>query len=92
MSRYSLLIPLAWLFASSVHAADGCKLIVVADLPVTMEGLRPVVVAKINDNDVRFVLDSGAYFSALTEAAVVEYKLPRSAPSGVGSDTFGSPT
>jgi tetratricopeptide (TPR) repeat protein/predicted aspartyl protease len=83
---YSVLIPLAWLFASWAHAADGCKLLVVADLPVMMEGLRPVVVAKINDVDVRFVLDSGAYFSALTEAAVVEYKLPtRSAPSGVAA-------
>ena len=50
---------------------------------LTMEGRRPVVVAKINDNDVRFVLDSGAYFSGLTETAAVEYKLPRSAPSGV---------
>jgi tetratricopeptide (TPR) repeat protein/predicted aspartyl protease len=56
----------------------------VADLPVTMEGLRPVVVARINDADVRFVLDSGAYYSALTETAVVKYKLPsRSAPTGV---------
>jgi tetratricopeptide (TPR) repeat protein len=81
---YSGLIPLALLFASSAHPADGCKLLVVADLPVTMEGLRPVIDAKMNDVDVRLVLDSGAYFSALTEAAVVEYKLPtRSAPSGV---------
>ncbi len=86
MGRYLFLIPLAWLFARSVHAADGCKLIVVADLPVTMEGLRPVVDAKVNDVDVRFVLDSGAYFSALTEAAVVEHKLPtRAAPSGAAA-------
>lgn len=84
MRRYSGLIPLTLLFAGSAHSADGCKLLVVADLPVTMEGLRPVVDAKINDADVRFVLDSGAYFSALTDAAVVEYKLPtRLAPSGV---------
>jgi tetratricopeptide (TPR) repeat protein len=82
--RYSGLIPFTLLFASSAHPADGCKLLVVADLPVTMEGLRPVVDAKVNDIDVRFVLDSGAYFSALTQAAVVEYKLPtRLAPSGV---------
>jgi len=49
-----------------------------------MEGLRPVVVAKLNGVDVRFVLDSGAYFSTLTETVVAEYKLrARSAPSGV---------
>lgn len=84
MNRWSALIPLAWLIANSAPAADGCKLIVVADLPVTMEGLRPVVATKMNGVDVRFVLDSGAYFSALTDTAVAEYKLPtRSAPSGV---------
>jgi tetratricopeptide (TPR) repeat protein len=88
--RYFGLIPLTLLFASSARPADGCKLLVVADLPVTMEGLRPLVDAKINDVDVRFVLDSGAYFSALTEAAVVEYKLPtRAAPSGVAAMGIG---
>ena len=74
------------LCASAAHPADGCKLLVVADLPVTMEGLRPIVDAKMNDVEARFVLDSGAYFSALTAAAVVEYKLPtRSAPYGVAA-------
>jgi tetratricopeptide (TPR) repeat protein len=84
MRGYSVLIPLACLSATSAHAAAGCKLLEVADLAVTMEGLRPVVVAKMNDVDARFVLDSGAYFSMLTDAAVAEYKLPtRAAPSNV---------
>jgi tetratricopeptide (TPR) repeat protein/predicted aspartyl protease len=88
--RYFGLVPLTLLFARLAYPADGCKLLVVADLPVTMEGLRPVVDAKMNDVDVRFVLDSGAYFSALTEAAVVEYKLPtRLAPTGVSEIGIG---
>lgn len=76
MRRHCVAFLVACLLAGSVHAADGCKLLVVADLPVTMEGLQPVVAAKINDADVRFVLDSGAYYSALTETAALQYKLP----------------
>jgi hypothetical protein len=41
-------------------AAAGCKLEKVAELPVTMSGLRPMVHAMINGNDALFIADSGA--------------------------------
>jgi tetratricopeptide (TPR) repeat protein len=69
-----LLVVLANAFVGSPALAD-CKLEKVADLPVTMAGLRPTVVARINGVDARFVVDSGAFFSSLTPAAVARYGL-----------------
>jgi tetratricopeptide (TPR) repeat protein/predicted aspartyl protease len=40
-----------------------------------MVGTRPVFAAKINDQDVRFILDSGAFWSMISGAAAEEYKL-----------------
>jgi tetratricopeptide (TPR) repeat protein/predicted aspartyl protease len=57
-----------------VLAAD-CKLAKLADLPVTMDGLRPTVTAQINGTPALFTLDSGAFWSMLTPAAAAEYKL-----------------
>jgi tetratricopeptide (TPR) repeat protein/predicted aspartyl protease len=45
------------------------------ELPVTMSGLRPLVTARINDADVTFVADSGAFFSMITPAAAEQLKL-----------------
>jgi predicted aspartyl protease len=53
----------------------GCKLAKVAELPVTMIGLRPVVHAQINGADALFIADSGAFFSTLSSAAAERFKL-----------------
>jgi tetratricopeptide (TPR) repeat protein/predicted aspartyl protease len=45
------------------------------DLPVTISGTRPVIAAKVNGADVRFVVDSGASFSMITPAAAEELHL-----------------
>jgi tetratricopeptide (TPR) repeat protein len=64
-----------------------------AELPVTMEGLRPVVQTKINGADARLVADSGAFFSMLSPAAAAEFKLPkRAAPFGMYIQGFGGGT
>jgi tetratricopeptide (TPR) repeat protein len=67
------------------RAAEAkCHLAKIAELPVTMEGLRPMVMAKINDTDVKFVADSGAFFSLLSLANATELKLRLSpAPYGL---------
>jgi tetratricopeptide (TPR) repeat protein/predicted aspartyl protease len=63
--------------------AAECKLAQLAELPVTMNGLRGLVAAKINGKDARFIADSGAFWSVLTPAAAEEFRLPlRSAPFG----------
>jgi tetratricopeptide (TPR) repeat protein/predicted aspartyl protease len=62
--------------AAAPAAAEPCKLAEAAELPVTMEGMRPLVHAAINGRDALFVADSGAFFSTLTPAAAREFHLP----------------
>jgi tetratricopeptide (TPR) repeat protein/predicted aspartyl protease len=46
-----------------------------AEVPVTMIGLRPTIVAKINGTDTTFIVDSGAFYSTLSPAKAAELKL-----------------
>jgi tetratricopeptide (TPR) repeat protein len=64
------------------------------ELPVTMFNLRPIVIAKINGEDARFVLDSGDWYSQLTPAAAAHFGLRLESPpfglttvTGVGGET-----
>ena len=60
------------------------------ELPVTMFNLRPIISAKINSEDARFVLDSGAWYSLLTPAAVAHFRLRlEAAPFGFGTTGRG---
>ena len=68
---------------SAAAFADGCKLDKLAEFPIEMVGLRPLMTAKINDVDVRFVVDSGAFYSMISAASAAELKLNTSkAPFG----------
>jgi hypothetical protein len=58
--------------------AGPCKLAKLAEFPITMTNLRPVMTAKINDTDEKFLVDSGAFYSLLSPASVAELKLPTS--------------
>jgi tetratricopeptide (TPR) repeat protein/predicted aspartyl protease len=62
--------------------ADSCKVGRIAELPVTMNGLRPMVTAKINGVDAQFLADSGAFFSLISPASAEEYQLT-SSPTNV---------
>jgi tetratricopeptide (TPR) repeat protein/predicted aspartyl protease len=69
------------IFGLSVPAARAsaeCKIHRLAELPVTMAGLRPLVPAKINGSDVLFIADSGAFYSMITPGTAAEQKLKRS--------------
>jgi tetratricopeptide (TPR) repeat protein/predicted aspartyl protease len=69
--------------ASTCAFADTCKLGELAEFPIRMEGLRPLMTANINDVDVQFVIDSGAFFSMMSTAAAAQLKLKISpAPPG----------
>jgi tetratricopeptide (TPR) repeat protein len=57
------------------HAAAECKIGKIADLPVTMVGMRPMISTKINGADARFVADSGAFYSILTPASAAQFGL-----------------
>jgi tetratricopeptide (TPR) repeat protein/predicted aspartyl protease len=73
-------------------ASAACQLGLIAELPVTMVGTKPMVSAKINGHDVTFMADSGAFYSSISPSVVTELKLPRyPGPfgfyvSGVGGD------
>jgi len=61
-----------------------CELSSVAALPVTMLGMRALLPAKINGQDVQFVVDSGAFFSFISPANADKFQLPRhQMPTGV---------
>jgi tetratricopeptide (TPR) repeat protein/predicted aspartyl protease len=65
-------------------AFAACRLLKMAELPVTMSGLRPLVTAKINDDEVKFLADSGAFYSIISAAAAAEHNLKlKSAPYGL---------
>ena len=67
-----------------------CKLAKLAELPVTMVGLRPTVTAKINGVDAQFLADSGAFYSNISPAGAAEYKLTVTpAPFGAGIQGVG---
>ena len=52
-----------------VAAASACKLGALAELPVTMRRSQPMIPAKINGTDVRFLVDSGATAAGQTDIA-----------------------
>ncbi|HUO69111.1 MAG TPA: aspartyl protease family protein [Gammaproteobacteria bacterium] len=68
-------------FPLAGQAAD-CKIGKIAELPVTMNGLRPMVTAQINGVDAQFIADSGAFYSTISPASAAELKL-RLSPSHI---------
>jgi tetratricopeptide (TPR) repeat protein len=69
MIRSSLLAIAASLFVMAAPASATCTLGMIAELPVTMVGMQPLVPSKINGADVMFVADSGAFFSTISPAS-----------------------
>src|SRR5580700_7834738 len=64
--------------ASPANAA--CQLMKYADLAVTMQGLRATVMGKVDGVDAKFVVDTGAFFSSMTQASATRLGLPVGAP------------
>lgn len=65
-------------------AAAECKFQKVAEAPVTMEGLRPTMVAQINGQDAKFLIDTGAFFGGVTPETAAKYGMKHSiAPFGM---------
>ncbi|MEA3159882.1 MAG: hypothetical protein QOD95_1430 [Gammaproteobacteria bacterium] len=78
------------LLISRVQAAGGCTLGKVAELPITMAGTRPLITAKINNQEARFVLDSGAFFSMMSTATAAQFNLKlKRAPFGLTVQGIG---
>ena len=72
----------AWALACLIVAAAGpaladCKVNKIAELPVTMRDMQPLVPVKINGAPAMMVADSGAFFSSLSPAIAAEQNLPK---------------
>lgn len=79
-------------------AQAKCELSQIIELPVTMDGLRPMISASINGHAAQFVADSGAFFSIITPGTAASDGLRLSpAPQnfrlmGVGGEAEASVT
>jgi predicted aspartyl protease/tetratricopeptide (TPR) repeat protein len=63
------------LLISPSLAAAKCQLTRVVELPITMSGQRPTLMAQINGADARFILDSGAFYSVISTATAAQFQL-----------------
>ena len=52
-----------------------CKLGKMAEFPVTMDRMSPEIVAKINGTDVKFIFDSGSFYSSLDAGSAAAFGL-----------------
>jgi predicted aspartyl protease len=66
-------------------AANAACRLTTAEVPVTMQGLRPLVAAKIGGKPVQLLLDSGAFGSSLTATFATQEKLQPMAAKAIGS-------
>ncbi|HTI66805.1 MAG TPA: aspartyl protease family protein [Caulobacteraceae bacterium] len=65
-------------------ALAECKLEKIADLPVTMRGLSPLVTADVDGVKVDFTVDSGSFFSLLSPAVAAKLgRKPGPLPPGM---------
>jgi tetratricopeptide (TPR) repeat protein/predicted aspartyl protease len=81
IALFAVLI-LCWSAPTATLAA--CKLGKMVEFPVSMAGLRPLITAKINDRDVQFLFDSGAFYSMISAAGAAQLNLKLSpAPLGL---------
>ncbi len=72
---YAIAVAVLALTCHAAPAAADCKLGKLAEIPVTLEGLAPIVPAAINGVQGRFLLDTGAFYSTLTRAGSQRVKL-----------------
>ena len=54
------------MLGGSARAEAACSVSQIAELPVTMDNMGPMIDAKINGTPVRFIADSGAFYSIIS--------------------------
>jgi len=69
----AMLLALALQLPAAAHAGCGIQ---VLEMPVKMVGSRAIATVGINGTPVPLIVDSGAFFSMLTEAAAQQLQLP----------------
>jgi tetratricopeptide (TPR) repeat protein/predicted aspartyl protease len=75
---------------NSAPVLAKCEVKKVAELPITMDGLRPTIAVQFNGKPANLVVDSGAFFSSISGATAAEYGLRLSpAPFGLRVQGIG---
>ncbi|HZZ31639.1 MAG TPA: retropepsin-like aspartic protease, partial [Phenylobacterium sp.] len=70
--------------AGGSTAQADCKFQKIAEVPVTMDGLRPLVTAVVNGHEATFVVSTGAFFSSVSPEAAERFGMKKStAPFGL---------
>jgi len=83
---------LAFASNSAAHAATDCKVSDFGTLPVEMTGEQATTIVKVNGENTRFILDTGAFFNSMSKANADALQLRREAApfglrgSGIGGD------
>jgi tetratricopeptide (TPR) repeat protein len=90
LKRFAAGLALGAALLGAQTAQATCQMQKIAELPVTMEGLRARVDAKINGQDTKLIVDTGYFFSALSDEAIAKYGVKRStAPFGLQLRSIG---
>jgi len=69
-------LPLAVSLQSTARAGDPCHILRSPPIAVTMMNREPVISARINGVDARFMVDTGSSFQILYPSAAAQFKLP----------------
>ncbi|MGO9930307.1 MAG: aspartyl protease family protein [Steroidobacteraceae bacterium] len=75
MKICSRIASMAFIAMLSTQAIADCKLQSMAELPVTLIGLHPLIMVQVDGTDVPVVLDSGATFNLLSYDAATKLNL-----------------
>jgi tetratricopeptide (TPR) repeat protein len=85
------------MLAAPVTALSAsCRLALLAQLPVTMSGMCPMVTASFNGSETQLIADSGAFYSMISAPIAAQFKLRLSAApydlrvNGIGGGSFVS--
>jgi predicted aspartyl protease len=73
------------LVAAAAFPASAACTIKVLPIPIAMKGLRPMVTAKINEQDVSFLLDSGSAINMISGQFAADHKLKPMGVNGIAS-------
>ncbi len=70
--------------AATMATAGDCKFSRLAEIPITMNGTRPLIDTRIDGREASFLIDSGAFYSVISRATADQYALHlRPAPTGM---------
>jgi predicted aspartyl protease len=80
---WSAALAMLLLSLAPARSESACTLGLLAELPVTMAGLRPLVSAQFNGSEALLLVDSGAFYSMLSPLSAAGLKLKSSSARGL---------